>query len=46
MECFDDNINNIIIPVIDEGINKYFELFLKAIFTAKRNLKEYLERIK
>lgn len=44
MECLNSNINNIIIPVINEGIKKYFKLFPKALFTAKRDLKEYLEK--
>lgn len=46
IECFNYNIDNTIIPVINEGINKYFELFPEAIFAAKCTLKEYLERIK
>ncbi len=46
IKCFDYNIRYIIIPVVNEDINKYFELFPKAIYTAKRNLKEYLEKIK
>ncbi len=46
MKCFEYNIKNIIEPVVHEGINKYFELFPQAIFAAKRELKEYLEKRK
>lgn len=35
---------DIIAPVVNEGIKKYFELYPKAILSAKRNLQEYLER--
>lgn len=43
IECLDYNMTNIIFPVIKEGIKRYFELYPKAILTAKRNLKDYLE---
>lgn len=46
IKCFDYNIRNIIEPVVNEGIKKYFKLFPQAIFTAKRELKEYLEKSK
>ncbi|WP_158588939.1 DUF4304 domain-containing protein [Butyrivibrio sp. XB500-5] len=36
------NINSIIIPVINEGVNKYFELFPEAIYVATLKLKKYL----
>ena len=36
------NILNIIVPVINEGISKYFELFPNAICRATLNLKKYL----
>lgn len=39
-----NNLRKTIIPVINEGIQKYFELFPKAIFSATRSLKEYLEK--
>lgn len=42
-KCFICNTEHIIIPIVNEGINKYFELFPKAIFAAKLKLKEYLE---
>lgn len=41
-ECFEDNITRRIIPVINEGIKKYFELYPKAICTASTILKDYL----
>ena len=36
------NILNFIVPVINEGISKYFELFPNAICRATLNLKKYL----
>ena len=44
IESLDYNLNNIIAPVVNEGIKKYFELYPNAILSARRNLKEYLER--
>ena len=41
-ECFEDNIARRILPVVNEGIEKYFELYPKAICTAKAILKDYL----
>ena len=37
------NINNYIVPVIYDGINKYFVLFPNAICRATLNLKEFLK---
>ena len=37
------NINNYIVPVINDGINKYFVLFPNAICRATLNLKEFLK---
>lgn len=45
-ECFEFNIENIIVPVINGGIREYFEIYPKAIMSAKRILKEYLENKK
>ncbi len=42
-KCFETNIERTIIPVINEGIKKYFEIYPKSIMTAKRKIKEYLE---
>lgn len=36
------NIHNFIVPVINEGINRYFEMFPHAICRATIKLKEYL----
>lgn len=36
------NILNSIVPIINEGISKYFELFPNAICRATLNLKRYL----
>lgn len=38
----DNNMMNFIVPVIDEGIGKYFELFPKAVCRATLKLKKYL----
>ena len=38
----ENNIISTIVPVINEGISKYFELFPKAICRATINLKKYL----
>ena len=43
MECINSNLSDIIIPVINEGIPKYFDLFPRAICMAKLKLKTYLE---
>lgn len=40
--CFDSNMQNIIMPVIEGGISRYFEIFPHAVHSAKRTLKEYL----
>lgn len=42
VECLTMNITKFLIPVIEEGIVKYFELYPRAIVTAKRKLKEIL----
>ena len=42
-KCFETNIERTIIPVINEGIKKYFEIYPKSIMTAKQKIKEYLE---
>ena len=44
MECLNSNINDIIMPVINDGIRKYFDFFPQSIIAAKRSLKEYLEQ--
>ena len=38
----EDNINTLLKPVIEDGLNKYFEMFPKAIFTATKKLQQYL----
>ncbi len=42
IECLDYNMSSIVVPVINGGIQKYFELFPNAILTAKLKLKDYL----
>ena len=39
---FEYNINNVLLPVTKFGINKYFELFPKAICTSTNKLQHYL----
>ena len=39
------NMDNTIAPVLSDGIYKCFELYPKAIYTAKRKLKDYLNII-
>ena len=41
--CINANFKKIILPVMNEGIMKYFELFPQAINAAKLSLKCYLE---
>lgn len=36
------NISTLIIPVIENGVEKYFEMFPKAIYAAKISLRSYL----
>ena len=36
------NVNDIIFPVANGGIMKYFELYPKAICVAKKELREFL----
>lgn len=38
------NINDKILPVMENGIEMYFRLYPQAIHTAKLNLKKYLEQ--
>ena len=40
---FENNINNVLMPVAEYGIMKHFELFPKALYTATRKLKDYLD---
>lgn len=44
VEAINGNIEKIIVPVIEQGIKKYFEMFPNAICAAKLNLKEYLKK--
>lgn len=44
VEAINVNIEKIIVPVIEQGIEKYFEMFPSAICAAKLNLKEYLNK--
>ncbi len=39
----EDNINTILRPVVEDGLNRYFEMFPQAIFTATKKLQQYLE---
>ena len=41
--CIDANFKKVILPVMNDGIMKYFELFPNAICAAKLGLKCYLE---
>lgn len=41
-ECIKLNIEKTIVPVTRDGIKKYFDIYPRAIMTAKRSLKEYL----
>lgn len=43
--CIDANLAKVILPVMNEGIMKYFELFPQTINAAKLNLKCYLENV-
>ena len=44
VEAINGNIEKIIVPVIEQGIKKYFEMFPNAICAAKLNFKEYLKK--
>lgn len=44
MGCVNSNLSNTIVPIINEGVQKYFDLFPEAIFAAKPTLKIYLEK--
>jgi hypothetical protein len=37
------NIEKFIVPVIENGIEKYFDIYPQAMYTAKLLLKEYLK---
>lgn len=37
-----DNIQAILNPLIEDGLKRYFEIYPKAIYTATKGLKEYL----
>lgn len=39
------NIDNLILPVIENGIEKYFEIYPQAICAAKTILKDYLRKV-
>lgn len=41
-KCIEDNLANKIIPIMNEGIKKYFELFPRAKNAATVDLKKYL----
>ncbi len=38
----EDNINTFLRPIIEGGVNRYLEMFPKAIFTATKKLRQYL----
>lgn len=42
IESLETNINDLIVPVMNGGITKYFELFPNAMCAAKKSLKDYL----
>lgn len=42
IESLKANVNDIIFPVVNSGIIKYFELYPKAICAAKKDLREFL----
>ena len=44
--CIEDNFEKVIVPVMNEGIEKYFELYPQAICAAKLTLKRYLGKEK
>lgn len=37
-----NNIQAILNPLIEDGLKRYFEIYPKAIYTATKGLKEYL----
>lgn len=41
-KSLENNMNKIILPVIENGICQYFELFPAAVYTATLDLKRYL----
>lgn len=43
IESLNTNVNNIIFPVVNSGIIKYFELYPKAICAAKKDLIIFLD---
>lgn len=44
IESLETNVNDIIFPVVNGGIKKYFELFPNAICAAKNTLKEFMHK--
>ena len=41
-DSFEENITSSIIPVLNEGIKKYFEIYPKAVCAARPKLRDYL----
>jgi len=48
-ECLEENIKrnitHLIVPVLENGIEKYFEIYPQAMHVAKTILKDYLRRV-